>query len=135
EPGVRAVPGLLRPAGQPLGQGVPQGAPKMKERLMATFRPQAWVGDYALDTGDDVEFDATGQFLSVGLEAIRNFGEHDYDSDRLAEDRPEAQEHDGPFEVDVDVDAWLADNGISNREAISQDDLDRLRKEYGVTSD
>jgi hypothetical protein len=100
---------------------------------MATFRPQAWVGDYALDTGDDVEFDATEQFLRLELEAIRNFREHDYDSDRLADDLPEAQ--DGPFEVDVDIDTWLAENGIPNREAMNQDDLDRLRKDYGVTPD
>lgn len=102
-------------------------------RLMAIFRRQVWVNDETMDTEDPIEFDATLKFLVLPLTGIRSFREHDYDSDYLAEGLPEKVEWTGPFEVDVDVDGWLEKNGIPDgRKSLTQEDLDRLRKEYGV---
>lgn len=105
-----------------------------KEPLMAVLRRQVWVDDDAVDTEPPVEFDATNRFLRMSVATIENFREHDYDSDSLADDIPERIEWTGPFEVDVDIDDWLMKNGIPDgRKNITQEDLDRLRKEYGVT--
>lgn len=98
------------------------------QRLMATFRPQVWQRDNLLNIDGVVEFDATAEFLQLTLRAIKQFKEHDYDSDRLAESLPARQEHTGPFEVDVDIDAWLAAHGVPGRQSMTQADLDRLQK-------
>ena len=105
-----------------------------KKPLMVTLRRQVWVNDEAMDTEPPVVFDATEKLLDLPLGTIQNFREHDYDSDYLAEDVLERREWTGPFEVDVDVDSWLQENGIQDgRKGLTQDDLDRLRKEYGST--
>lgn len=101
-------------------------------RLMAVFQPQAWVNDYAINIDGAVEFDATEAFLGRSLEFIRKYAECSYDSDVLADDLPERQQHDGPFEVECDVWAWLEDNGVSQKQTMTEADLDRLREEYGV---
>lgn len=101
--------------------------------LYATFRPQEWQGDYAVDVAGAVQFDATAKFLSLPLDRIQSFLENNYDSDDLASELPERQEHGGPFEVDTDIDAWLEANGLEERESLTQEQLDMLRERYGVT--
>lgn len=101
-------------------------------RFIATFRPQAWQHDFAVEVGGKVEFDATGKLLSLSLDEIKGFRENNYDSDYLADSLPEREDHDGPFEVDTDLDGWLEANGIKDRSAMTQDDLDRLCEKYGV---
>ncbi len=109
----------------------------VQPRLEATFRPQQWVGeDHLCDLFDQkVNFDATDVFLKLSLEQIKGFKENDYDSDDLAEDLPERQEHNGPFEVDVDINVWLYENGIEDRAAMTQEQLDQLREKYNVKVD
>lgn len=97
-----------------------------RPRLMATFRPQVWVNDYAMDLEGKVEFDATTAFLSLKNDRIRNFEEHTRDSDELA-DICDVTDHGCPFEVDVDIDAWLESLGLSDRTKLTDDDIDRLR--------
>lgn len=97
--------------------------------LKAQFRPQEWQGDYAVTVEGGCEFDATKKFLALSLEDIKNFQENNYDSDYLADGLSERENHDGPFEVDTDIDGWLAENGI-DRKAMTQADLDRLREKY-----
>jgi hypothetical protein len=102
-------------------------------RLMAVFRRQVWVNDVAMDTEEPIEFDATVRLLRLPLLNIQHFRENDYDSDYLSEDLPERIEWTGPFEVDVDIDEWLERNGVLNgRNSLTQEDLERLRQEYGV---
>lgn len=100
------------------------------KRLIATFRPQSWEYDTLRDIGGNVEFDATENFLNNDVEDIRDFTEHDNDSDSLADGLPERENHDGPFEVDADIDQWLINNGVEDgRAGITQEHLDRLRRE------
>lgn len=102
-------------------------------RLIARFRPQAWQHDYANDVDGAVEFDATVPFLALPLDRIREFKEHDHDSDALADYLDARWEHNGPFEVDVDVDAWLEANGIDHgRDELTAADLATLRERFGV---
>lgn len=101
-------------------------------RLRAVFRPQAWIRDQATDVDGRVEFDATAAFLRLDLKTVRRFRASDYDSDALADDLPARRAHDGPFEVDVDVDAWLEALGAPARADLSADDLEGLRRRFGV---
>lgn len=103
-------------------------------RLMATFRPQAWQNDYALDVDGSEEFDATEAFLSLPLDEIRSFREHREESDDLASGLPAREAHHGPFEVDVDVDGWLVKNGLpGGRANLTREQLDTLRVRFSVT--
>lgn len=99
--------------------------------LMATFRPQADQRGYCVDIDGEVEFDATWALLSRTPEEICNFRCYNEDSDRLAIDSnlPAWQEHTGPFEVDVELDEWLEEQGVEDgRRGISNFHLERLRK-------
>ena len=105
-------------------------------RLIATFRRQQWINDYAVNSDPLVEFDATEAFLKLPLERIRGFEENNYDSDELAEGLAEKLEHTGPFEVDTDIDEWLEQNGFENgRENLTEQDLALLRQRFNVKED
>ena len=100
-------------------------------RLLAHFRPPAWVNGYAIAIDDPQEdFDATTALLEQELGAVRTFKEHSDGSDYLAELACKAcKYHSGPFEMDVG--AFFAAHGLS-RQALTQGQLDGLRQRYGV---
>jgi hypothetical protein len=98
-------------------------------RLMATFRPQAWINNYAVDIDGAVTFDATDALLTLDLEGVRTFREHSEQSDRLADDLPARQVHSGPFEVDVDIDDWLDENGFEGGRNCLTDEVWRSLQE------
>jgi hypothetical protein len=106
---------------------------KKLHRLIAHFRPQTWVRNYAVDIDDGKEdFDATAAFLSRSLGRIKSFEEHSEESDQLAIDASAAwQHHHGPFEVDVDVDGFLEAQGFS-RQTLTTRQLADLRRRFGV---
>lgn len=102
-------------------------------RLNATFRPQIWVNDYAVDVeGGAVKFDATTAFLRLSLDEIKAYKEHNYSSDELSAGLTERHEHDGPFEVDADVDEWLGAHGHPDRKQLTAADLAALRTLFEV---
>ena len=102
-----------------------------KGGITATFRPQAWVNKDAIDLDDGkFDFDITEKILRKTVEQIQAFQEHNEDSDNLAED---FNDHDGPFEVDTDLDKWFQTQGIKNgRKGLTLDKLNRLRKKFGI---
>jgi hypothetical protein len=108
----------------------------MKPRIIATFRPQAWINDHAVDIDGKVEFDATEKFLSLSSETIASFKFNNYDSDVFAEDLPQWIDHQGPFEVDLElsVDDFFSVHGL-DRNQLTKAQLDKLRVEYGVKLD
>jgi hypothetical protein len=109
------------------------GEPVGGNRLIARFRPQKWMGDEAVEVAGAVDFDATEAYLSLPLPRAINFRLHDYDSDQLAQTLHGRQEHEGPFEVDVELDEWLERNGVTDgRAGLTQDHLYRLRAEFGI---
>lgn len=97
-------------------------------RLIAEFRPQSEVGKRLVNL-PSTKFDATDAFLSLRIDEIKAFKHNNYDSDALSEGLCERKRHNGPFEVDVDVDAWLDLHGIE-RKSMTVDDLSSLRKKY-----
>jgi len=99
-------------------------------RLMAVFRPQHWVRDYATDCGGNTEFDATDQFLRMSADDIADFELNNYDSDNLANHLPEYMAHHGPFEVDVDLDEWLEDHGIEDRSQLTNEQWAAIKAKY-----
>lgn len=101
--------------------------------LMATFRPQQWVSNYAHDLNENVEFDATKAFLSLSLKQVQSFQQNNYDSDELANDLQARKDHSGPFEVDVEIDYWLEQNGFPERKLLSENKLQQLRSIFGVS--
>lgn len=111
-----------------LGDPLTAAAGRLQPRLMATLRLQTDVerGKYIVNTGETFEFDATEALLEMPLERIRCFQENSYDSDELSEGHPERERHGGPFEVDVDIDEWLAQFDY-DRETLTQEQLDSLR--------
>lgn len=106
----------------------------MSDRLMATFRPQAWINDYAVDIDGSVRFDATEPFLSLPLARIRAFQQNNYDSDYLSDALPQRNEHSGPFEVDVEIDEWLESLGYPPRAELTESHLVSLREWFKVTA-
>jgi hypothetical protein len=72
-------------------------------RITAKFRPQAWVNDYAVDTGDPYEFDATDLLLSWPKERVVAIKDHSDEADAVWKEHPvcTVNPHDGPFEVEV----------------------------------
>ena len=91
-------------------------------RLIATFRPQAWINKRAVDIDGAVKFDATEEILGLGWVAVRDFAYHNYDSDHLSSNLAERETHGGPFEVDVDLDEWLTALGVQDRSEMTEID-------------
>ncbi len=104
---------------------------KKSVRLIATFCPQVLINDRFLDIDDKEQFDATNAFLSLTNEQIRFFRENDYDSDNLADSLPKREEHNGPFEVDVNINQWLENNGFNcTRNELTDEQIESLRAAF-----
>jgi hypothetical protein len=77
------------------------------QRIIATFHPQVWVNNYAVDVDPEGEcdFDVTEHFVSLGEKAARAVRDYDDSSDALAA-LPQAPEWvrnwTGPFFVTVE---------------------------------
>ena len=101
-------------------------------RLMATFRPQAEADGHVINIDGADEFDATEQLLRMPVERIRDFVEHDYDSDDLADCLTVRLTHSGPFEVDCPgIDSFFEAHGLS-RQSLTVEQLEVLRAAYGI---
>lgn len=76
----------------------------MEQRIIARFRPQAWINDNAVDIDGQLEFDVTEQVEKMGREKALEIEDCDYGADALwhahVQEHPEL-EHNGPFEVEV----------------------------------
>ena len=86
------------------GPGTAPPAAPVGRRCFATFQPQAWINDYAVDIDGRYEFDITEQILALGEEKARRIEDHDDDSDALwgawsADGTRTELPHDGPFSV------------------------------------
>jgi hypothetical protein len=72
-------------------------------RIVAKFRPQAWINDYAVDVDGGYDFDATELLLSWPWAQIMAIEDHSYTADAVWQDHYISIEHphNGPFEVEV----------------------------------
>lgn len=75
------------------------------KRIMATFHPQAWFNDYAIevDPQGDTDFDITFEMLAIGQRACE-LEDNDYESDHLSEAvrAPEwIRKWQGPFWIEI----------------------------------
>lgn len=94
--------------------------------LLAVFRPQAQDGETAVTR----TFDVTDRIASLSYSKIRCFGIDTEDYKRLADGLPMREAHDGPFEVDVDVDGWLHDVFGESRETLAASDWRAFKEKY-----
>lgn len=69
----------------------------------ATFRPQAWVNDYAIETDGKLEFNALANLANYAHRELVQV-EDASDHDALANGLTAREDHAGPFEVDIDSD-------------------------------
>jgi len=112
-------------------------------RLTAVFRPQREHADAVVRgftnvydiVGAAIEFDVTEAFLRMSASDIREYQENSYSSDNLAHGLPERMRHNGPFEVDLDVDDIedFLNHFNASRDTISPSELEYIRLRYGVT--
>lgn len=114
----------------------------MSRFLNALFQPQTWVHDDAVDSGPAVEFDAGAALLSLDAASFRRVCQeirkpYGRDLDALAEAAglvgDDADQHDGPFSVSVesyDLADFLFELGVTDLDAVSDEDLARMRTEY-----
>jgi len=115
-----------------------------KPVLNATFQPQQWVNDHAVDDGASFDFDAGPALLSLSADRVRFIvGEVERhwgrDLDMLAEAADlignGEDQHSGPFYVDVDADdlvGFLKEVGIADVSKLTDDELARIRDGYSV---
>ena len=80
------------------------------QRIIATFDPQAWVNNYAVDVDPegDCSFDVTAHFVGPGGEQARVVRDYDGSSDdlaRLAQAPDWIRTWPGPFYVTVEQSA------------------------------
>lgn len=62
-----------------------QGMSMTEKRILATFQPQAWQRDYAVDIDGRCEVDVTDKVLSLALDEIIGLDDDDYDTDDLVD--------------------------------------------------
>lgn len=118
----------------------PIAATSIDKRLFATFRPQAWVNDHALDIDGTIRIDVTDKVLELSADEIRALPDSP-DNDFLAEGTAELNAHSGPYEVDVDAADLrsffgVADLGDLTNEQVAGARTPRtvsLSVEYGMT--
>ncbi len=75
----------------------------MTKKCMATFQPQAWVNDFAVDIDGACEFDITAEVEKMGKEASLKLKDDDYPTDNLAIEAGVRGDHSGPFVVRVET--------------------------------
>jgi len=77
---------------------------KAPRRCLATFCPQAWVNDYAIDIDGRFEFDITAQVEAMGQVQARAIADHSDKADELYYDwltaNPGREAHRGPFTIE-----------------------------------
>lgn len=94
-----------------------------------------------MDSSPTTLFDATLAYLSLPLWAAKTFREHSEDSDELASRTGLLAflQHDGPYEVDIDVEAidgWVARHaGVPDRSRLNVVLRERLRDIFGWSED
>lgn len=82
------------------------------KQILATFLPQAWIDDYAVEIDGRDDVDVTQRVLGLSLAQIHHLQDHRASTDDLLNGSSVALEHDGPFTVYV-VDNICAFFGVT----------------------
>lgn len=98
----------------------PIAATSIDKRLFATFRPQAWVNDHAVDIDGASRIDVTNKVLELSADEIRALPDSP-DNDFLAEGTAELNAHSGPYEVDVDAADLQSFFGLADLDLLTEE--------------
>lgn len=101
--------------------------------IMATFIPQAWQNDYAVEVDGRREVDVTTKVLQLPLESIRKMTDDQEQSDWLIEvDKmgEDGRGHHGPFRVEVSY-AIEKFFGVEELSDITPEMLANMRQQFG----
>lgn len=118
----------------------PIAATSIDKRLFATFRPQAWINDQAVDIDGASRIDVTNKVLELSADEIRALPDSP-DNDFLAEGTAELDAHGGPYEVDVDAGDLCAFFGVADIDDLTDEHVAGAKPlrtvtisvEYGMT--
>lgn len=66
-------------------------------RILATFHPQAWINDYAIEIDGSFQIDVTDKILAMGRAKALALRDDREETDALVD-----HDHDGPFWVEVE---------------------------------
>ncbi len=102
-----------QPKGTPVGgqfaegrkpEGGDLGVTADSPRIIAKFRPQEWINDYAVDIDGEYEFDVTDALANMSTEELLAIEDHSFEADALWQNHDVSSEHphDGPFEIEVE---------------------------------
>ncbi|HYW76187.1 MAG TPA: hypothetical protein VFA48_06135 [Gammaproteobacteria bacterium] len=99
-----------------------------QKRIMARFRPQAWIRDEATDIDDgQSDFDVTRLIAAMPLRELQQLEDDEFSSDDLARRAGLLARHSGPFVVEVE-DALRAYFGVETMAEITQSQLNALKR-------
>jgi hypothetical protein len=102
---------------------------KTLPKITATFQPQAWINDYAVETDGRTQFDCTKTVLRLSLAEIKKLRDDQYETDNLLPDSVMGS-HSGPFYVSVEnaIDEFFDALGLK----LDEQGLAAARKLYRV---
>jgi hypothetical protein len=78
-----------------------KGEAMSTKRIMATFVPEAWIRDHAVEIDGRLEFDVTERILAMSEKERNELRDDDYNTDGLASEEIRGS-HTGPFRVEVE---------------------------------
>lgn len=103
---------------------------KVIQKITATFIPEAWISDYAVEIDGKKTWDATEDVLKLSAKEIKALEDNQYNTDDLVPDSVFGG-HSGPFRVEIE-------NAIRNffkahgYDEITDEAVAALRKLYRV---
>jgi hypothetical protein len=83
------------------------------KRIFATFVPEAWITDHAVEVDGREKFDATAKILAMSEEERQSLRDDTHASDNLVPQEIRTG-HSGPFRVEVEeaMAAYFSDAGV-----------------------
>lgn len=103
-----------------------------RPRIVAVFRPQAWINDYACDVDGRKEFDCTLEILRMSVDEIHALRDDQDETDTLLPDRVRGG-HGGPFRIEVQEAIGKFFRALGFDE-VTEEAVQKARKLYGVRS-
>jgi hypothetical protein len=99
-------------------------AKEEEDVIYATFQPQQWIYDNAVDCAPAQKVDVTDSILSLALDEIKGLRDNRENTDWLVD--PKRLGHDGPYYVSVvDSIEWFFDCRITD---LTMEQLDEARE-------
>jgi hypothetical protein len=104
-------------------------APTAERRIFATFHPQQWINDYAVDSGDVIKFDVTDAVNRMSAAQRSLLRDNSDEADQLIVDAINAGTVEGPAGGYVNVESAIKEYD-EDEQKYDPDDLAELPTTY-----